>query len=149
MKRMHGAFNRRKTEPCVARQPTGGREAYEGRVLKTMAPGQAGTKRWKDQFGDALLCVRYREHIAQGRRYTTVELIVEDRAMTARADPGRLSGAEADPQLGVRIRAHELELRHAVKQAGAKWDPDVGLWFLPASEVRRLGLLDRVTSPGA
>jgi hypothetical protein len=149
MKHIHKAFNRRKTEQCVALQPTCSREAFEGRVLKTMAPGQAGTKRWKDQFGDALLCVRYREHSAQGRRYTTVELIVEERGMPPRSGPDRLSDSTADPKLGVRIRAHELELRHAVKQAGAKWDPDVGLWFLPASEVRRLGLLDRVTSPGA
>lgn len=58
--------------------------AAKGRVLKKFMPGQLGTKRWKDQYGEALLCVRYREDTDAQRRYTTVELVVDERGMPVR-----------------------------------------------------------------
>jgi predicted aminopeptidase len=47
------------------------------RVEQTLRPGQRGTRRFVDRFGDRLVCVRYR---AEGdRRVTMVELVVDDR----------------------------------------------------------------------
>lgn len=45
-------------------------------VIKTLKPGDSGTKRLSARYGDRLVCVRYRKDEDQNRRYTTVELIV-------------------------------------------------------------------------
>ena len=42
-------------------------------------PGQKGTKRLVEKFGDALLCVRYRYDANRGVRLKTVELVVEEK----------------------------------------------------------------------
>ncbi len=54
----------------------------ELRVTKTLEPDQPGAVRLTRQYGDALLCVRYRRDPRGLTRYTTVELIV-DRAPVA------------------------------------------------------------------
>lgn len=41
----------------------------------TLTPGRKGTKRLTDNYGDRLVCVRYRYDEATGHRCTTVELI--------------------------------------------------------------------------
>ena len=144
MKTLFGVIKGRVPEPGAVCEPTNGRQAQEASVIKTMLPGQAGTKRWADQFGSALLCVRYREHLALGRRFTTVELVVDERVMTALANSHQQVKPATDPRVAVRINRHELDLRHAVKQAGGRWDPDAGLWFMANCEMRRLGLEARV-----
>ncbi|MDY6921765.1 MAG: hypothetical protein SV765_16320 [Pseudomonadota bacterium] len=47
-------------------------------VTKTLRPGDSGTKRLKQRYGDRLVCVRYRKDAGRQRRYTTVELIVDE-----------------------------------------------------------------------
>jgi len=42
-----------------------------------LKPGQKGTKRLLDIYGDSLVCVRYRYDTATRMRFKTVELIVE------------------------------------------------------------------------
>ena len=42
------------------------------RILKKLDPGQDGTKKLVRQFGQQLVCVRYRQDRTAGRRYTTV-----------------------------------------------------------------------------
>jgi len=48
-------------------------------TIKRLRPGAPGTKRLLEQYGDALVCVRYRLDTRLNRRLTTVELIVDDR----------------------------------------------------------------------
>jgi hypothetical protein len=51
-----------------------------GETMKTrliLKPGQKGTKRLTDKYGDALVCVRYRYDAELRQRLKTVELIVE------------------------------------------------------------------------
>ena len=48
-----------------------------GRVLKSMQPGQPGTKRLVKRFGKKLIRVRYRGDEARRVRSTTVEIVVE------------------------------------------------------------------------
>lgn len=53
------------------------------RDMKTqshMKPGQKGTKRLVAEYGDALLCVRYRYDKCRGVRLKTVEIIIEEKA---------------------------------------------------------------------
>jgi len=101
-------------------------------VTKKLAAGAAGTRRLQARFGTALVCVRYREG-ASGRRYTTVELEVDER-------PG-MPGFS-----WVRIDYRETALRQQVKAAGGVWDAQKKLWHLPKTVVRILKLKDRVVS---
>lgn len=102
-----------------------------GQVIKRLTPGAAGTKQLLKRFGTVLVCVRYRLDEAGSRRFTTVELIVDERPTTPR------------PAL-VRIAYKETELRRRVKDAGGEWDARLQLWRLPKAAVKKLGLADRV-----
>jgi len=119
----------KKTGPSDEMKPTNGMAA--GGVIKRMAPGASGTRRLAERFGESLVCVRYRENAAQGLRYTTVEIIVDQRHFNA-------------PEDLVRVAYAETELRSKVKDAGGCWDSKLKLWRLPRSAVRTLGLADRV-----
>jgi hypothetical protein len=48
------------------------------RVRLVRRPGQHGTLAYVEQYGDRLVCVRYRYDAAARRRYKTVEIIVEE-----------------------------------------------------------------------
>ena len=50
------------------------------RTLKTLKPGQAGTKALLARYGKSLLCVRYRYDEVTRQRLKTVELIVQRRS---------------------------------------------------------------------
>ncbi|MGB3623242.1 hypothetical protein FT643_00585 [Ketobacter sp. MCCC 1A13808] len=56
-------------------------------VIKTLRPGDSGTKKLTKRYGDKLVCVRYRKDQVTQRRYTTIELIV---------DEGPIGAAERD-----------------------------------------------------
>ncbi len=119
-----------KTATATATATTA-RPVGDSLVLKKLAPGVPGARRLAARFGDALVCVRYREDADGARRFTTVELVVETRPLP----PGE--------QL-VRIAFEEAELRARVKQAGGTWDPKRKLWRLPRAIVRKLKLTSRV-----
>ena len=94
------------------------------------------------QFGDRLVCVRYRYDALKRRRYTTAEIIVDE------SDWDPLPSATARRQLmPVRIAVQETRLREKVKAAGGRWDPEKRVWHLPLEQVLQLGLSDRVVSP--
>lgn len=42
-----------------------------------LKPGQKGTKRLSEKYGEQLICVRYRYDEDTKKRYKTVELIVD------------------------------------------------------------------------
>jgi hypothetical protein len=46
--------------------------------MKTLQPGQPGSRRWLKRYGDRLACVRYRGNPKRRVRSTTVEIIVEE-----------------------------------------------------------------------
>lgn len=104
------------------------------RVLKTLTPEQPGTMRLLRRYGDALICVRYREDPQQAQRYTTVELIVDRRPLRPRGDP----------QVAVRIDYAETHLRQRAQALGAEWHRPKRAWVMPYSVAERLRLLDRI-----
>lgn len=134
------------SDPPARRAAARGRHAQllpndvrRGRVTKTLWPPRPGTVRLLERFGDALVCVRYREDPSGLRRYLTVELVVET-VRTARARRSSVERALFPLMLGPGDR----EMRAAIKQAGARWHPGDRLWYLPAAAIRRLGLEDRI-----
>ena len=104
------------------------------RVTQTLRPGQPGTRRLVDRYGDRLVCVRYRYDDDRQRRLTTVELVV---------DVGRWQ-PRAGTVVGVRVAWGEADVARRVKRAGATWDAGRKLWRLRAGAVRRLGLEARM-----
>jgi len=111
--------------------------AATARVVKKLGPQDPGARRWAAEFGDRLLCVRYRVDPLRQRRQTTVELVVEE------------APTLGSVRVGLRIAWAETELRQRVKAAGGKWDAEAALWMLPLGAARQLGLVDRVvTVPG-
>lgn len=113
------------------------------RVRSKMKPGQPGTRKLVQQFGDRLVCVRYRYDALKRRRYTTAEVIVEE----SEWDPMPSATARRE-RVPVRIEVHEVKLREKVKAAGGRWDPEKRVWHLPMEQVLQLGLSGRVAEAG-
>ena len=89
-----------------------------------LKPGQPGTKRLVEKYGDSLLCVRFKYDEESRQRLKTVELIVERTEWTPPAP--RYS---ADTLVPLRIEAADMPLRLQAKAAGGRWNPERKLWF--------------------
>ena len=76
-------------------------ESSTARVRLRLKPGQKGTKRLLAQYGDRLICVRYRY------------------------EPSTPPVA-ADQIVEVRVAFAEVAVRERVKQAGGTWNPSEG-----------------------
>ena len=112
-------------------------------VKSCLKPGQKGSKKWVDIYGDRLVCVRYRYDAEKRRRYTTIEIIAEEDDWV----PGKMKeppARNAEDRLGIRVVGYELELREQVKRAGGIWRPRQQLWELPYGQILALGLEDRI-----
>ena len=109
------------------------------RTQVTLQPGQKGTKKLRDRYGDQLVCVRYRYDAARQRWLKTVELIVEE--VPWRAERAARKGAE---KVGVRVDVHEVALQRQVKLAGGRWNPAHRVWELRRDQALKLGLNDRI-----
>jgi len=108
------------------------------RTLLTRRAGQPGTKKLMAQYGEDLVCVRYRYDADTRERIKTVEVIVERTAWRSRAPSG--------PESVVRIRVEPDEdlLRRALLQSGGRWDEPTDTWKLTRKTARALGLLPRI-----
>jgi hypothetical protein len=141
----------------------------------TLRPGQKGTKKLVTRFGDRLICVRYRYDTTRRKRFTTVELIVDESDWTAsipiaaeaappvpiesptETDIETPAGATMEPcgepsvakpdLVGLRVGFKEMDLRQKVKAVGAKWDPGRRLWMLRRDRAIGLGLQERIATP--
>jgi hypothetical protein len=107
----------------------------------SLAPGQNGTKKLLSEYGDRLVCVRYRYDAQRKVRRKTVELIVETTPWNARARNAR---REPTDMVLVRIGYAETPLRERVKAAGAIWRSRHKLWELDWKTAREFGLQERV-----
>jgi len=110
----------------------------------TRRPGQKGTKKLLQKFGDRLIFVRYRYDREQQRRFTTVELIVDESPWTPASRIAPPTNTEE--LVGIRIDLSERSLRQKVKDAGGRWERRSGLWLLPLRRARALGLKGRLVS---
>jgi len=103
-----------------------------------LKPGDKGTRRLVAEYGERLVCVRYRYDEERKRRIKTVELIVEEIDWEP---PTRL---KPDTVVGVRVRWGEAELAGRVRRAGGKWNRDTRLWELRYERAVELELQDRI-----
>jgi len=110
----------------------------------TIHPGHRGAKKLLAQYGDRLVCVRYRADEQQRKRFKTVELIVEEWPW-APAPPQR---QDASVVL-VKIGFAERTLRQQVKEAGGVWKPDQQARALRYDRAIGLGLQERIIESGS
>lgn len=116
---------------------------FVGAIYK---PGQKGTKKLVNEYGEKLVAVRYRYDAQARKRYKTIELIVDEKSWQPKASHV-IADDEAWQQakkLKVRIDYDEMDLRNKAKSAGGIWSPDDKLWQLPENVVDELGLRARV-----
>lgn len=100
-----------------------------------LKPGQKGTRKLLGQYGDALVCVRYRYDKASYTRVKTVELIVEKTAWQPPASEF------ADNELvAIKIGFAEKELIEAARAAKGRWNPELRLWSLRYGKIKGTNL---------
>jgi hypothetical protein len=102
------------------------------RTRLTLQPGRPGTKRLADQYGDRLVCVRYRYDDTHHRRLKTVELIVEDVPWLSRDAQSRM--------VDIYVEHYDYALRAEVRENGGRWQPATRTWRLRYATVLALGL---------
>jgi len=117
-------------------------------VKSCLKPGQKGTKRLAERYGERLVCVRYRYDEASAKRYTTVELIVDESSWnTAPADRADTAPPiKPTDTFGVKIEYWETGLRDRAKAAGGIWRPRQRLWQLSHRDIVELGLESRIVA---
>lgn len=119
-------------------------------VVKTIRPGQHGSHRFLEGWGDRLVAVRYRKDNSQQRIYTTIEVIVDERlASTPTLNHRVLNITGRNRAVAIRVRYEENELRQKVKEAGAVWSPRLKLWLLRYTDTVKMGLRDRIVKGAA
>jgi len=120
----------------MARHHNRGISVTTGKKLK---PGEPGTKKLLSEYGERLLCVRYRYDTEKKRRIKTIELIIAE-------EPWQPSSRRipANKIIHVRVKYGEVELGRQVRAAGGTWNRAKRVWELPYGEVLRLGLTERI-----
>ena len=95
-----------------------------------LKPGQKGTKRLFEQYGDKLLCVRYRYDEKRQVRIKTVEIIVSE---TPGTPPLRYRDHDI---VNVLVPYASTTLRNRLKAAGGRWNPDEKYWHVSFGAIR-------------
>ena len=110
----------------------------------TLRPGQKGTRKLVERYGERLVCVRYLYDAKASRQYKTAELIVSSAPWQPK--PRSLRRRD-DDIVAIRISYGEVELRERAKRLGAVWRPAQRLWEIAWGDAKRLGIAARVVSP--
>lgn len=103
-----------------------------------LKPGQKGTKRLLEQYGESLLCVRYRYDKNRGVRLKTVEIIVDEKPWQ---QPFCFHDGDMAP---VAVGYDETDLRERLRKLKARWDPQEKVWLVPYRLIRGTELETRI-----
>ena len=115
-------------------------------IRLNLRPGDNGTKKLIEKYGEKLVCVRYRYDQEQGNRYKTVEMIEEVVPWHAVESKANVETKPAPTdRFGIRVGYEETGLRDQVKQIGGIWRPQHKLWEMSYAQIEALGLQDRIT----
>ncbi len=96
-----------------------------------LKPGQKGTRKLAAEYGDALVCVRYRYDAERRKRIKTVELVVDESNWLPPKPKFR-----DDDRVFVQIGFSEKDLRDAAKAAKGRWDPKARLWAIRYGNIK-------------
>ena len=115
------------------------------KVVRKILPGADGSKRFVKLYADKLVCVRYRIDSKNNKRYTTIELIVDEVTKPLPlSDELRRIIPHPLQIVSVRIELHETEIQTLVKSNGGKWDRNEKLWKIPYRIAQKIFITDRI-----
>ena len=106
---------------------------------RTVVPGQPGTKKWIEKFGNNLICVRYKYDTDKGKKIVTVELVVDEKDWQP---DGQY--IPKNKLFSIRIAYGEKELGQKVRAFGGKWNRKQKIWRVRWEVIQRLGLENRI-----
>lgn len=118
-------------------EPHGHRPYAMNVTRRKLRPGEPGTRKLFAEYGEKLVCVRYRYNAENKRRIKTIELVIAEAPWEP--IPRQIP---VNKIMRLRIKYGELALREQVKAAGGKWNGQA--WELRYQEVVRLGLAARI-----
>lgn len=103
-----------------------------------LLPGARGTKRLVAEYGDRLVCVRYRYDAERGKRIKTIELIVDE------IDWSPARRFQENAIVSLRIEFNENMLRDKAKSSGGRWDPNKQVWLVRYGAIAGTDLEKRI-----
>jgi hypothetical protein len=106
-----------------------------------LQPHQDGAKQLREQYGEQLVCVRYRYNETTKERWKTVELIIDTSAWAPPKPQWPV-----DTLVALQVAGQERTVRQQVKAADGKWTPKAVVWELPYGQVVALGLTARIVT---
>jgi hypothetical protein len=109
------------------------------KIRRKLTPGEPGTKKWTQKYGDNLVCVRYRYDEKSSKKITTVEIIVNESVWQKNEQ-----NIPKNKIMRIRVNYGELNTARLVKAAGGRWNKQAKIWELPYKEVKALGLEKRI-----
>ena len=109
---------------------------YIRRILK---PGQKGTWKLLEEYGERLVCVRYIYDDEKQIKLKTAEIIVEKKPW--RKDSKRIPKNKI---VRVQVEYGEIQIGRLIKSAGGRWNREKKVWELPYGEAIALGLDKRI-----
>ncbi len=104
-----------------------------------LKPGQRGTKKLLNQYGDRLICVRYRYDEQSRKRFKTAEIIIDEKEWKPipKTPP-------SEEKVFIQIKWNEKELQTLIKKSGGCWHPELELWEITYRKVKKLNLESRI-----
>jgi hypothetical protein len=113
------------------------------RTRLTLKPGRPGTKRLVAEYGERLVCVRYRYDDENKRRCKTVELIVDEISWPPRppAEPHL-----PDDEVRITVEPSEKALRDVILRLRGTWIPAQNTCRLPYELATLLNLTPRIVA---
>lgn len=103
-------------------------------MLRKMKPGQPGTKQLLAQYGEQLVCVRYRYDAPTRKRIKTVEIVVAESEWQPPAQRFM-----KDEIVWVRIGFVDRSQQQQLRAAGGKWDARRCVWNIRYDAAVKLG----------
>ncbi|NOT61787.1 MAG: hypothetical protein HOP19_16355 [Acidobacteria bacterium] len=104
-------------------------------MIRKLKPGQSGTKKFLSQYGERLVCVRYRYDALAGKRVKTVEIIVEENDWLPPAQRYL-----PDEMVWLRTGFVDQPTEKRIRAAGGKWDSKRCVWNIRYEAAVTLGL---------
>ena len=115
-------------------------------VIKTIKPGEPGSRRFIGKYGDDLVNVRYRKAPSGDTIYTTIEIIVDRRQYAPNINHRTVNSLRNKEAVAVTIAYQETELRQQAKSEGALWSRKQKVWVMWYSQAVKLGIANRIVA---
>jgi hypothetical protein len=107
-------------------------------TTKTIYPGNPGSIKETNLYGDKLVCIRYKYDVEKQTNIKTIEIVTEiNKVKKSHRIP-------YNKVVFVKIGYNEKHLRRIVKSAGGVWKPGKKLWQMRYGDVKNLGLTERI-----